>query len=68
MDKTVLLAAVPSTLAALGALITSLRNAGRIQQVHLTMNSRLDELIEATKTASHAEGFAAGQESQRKGE
>ena len=64
MDKQIVIAALPGTIAALGALITSLRNASKIQEVHLSVNSRLTELINATKIASHAEGLAEGRESQ----
>lgn len=50
--------------AALSSLIASLRNGQKIQDVHLTMNSRLDELLAATK----AQAFAEGQEHQRAGD
>ena len=42
--------------AALSSLIASLRNGQKIQDVHLTMNSRLDELLAATKAQAFAEG------------
>jgi|HubBroStandDraft_1064217.scaffolds.fasta_scaffold09885_4 hypothetical protein len=50
--------------AALSSLLASLRNGRKIQDVHLTMNSRLDELLAATK----AQAFAEGQEHQRAGD
>jgi hypothetical protein len=53
-----------SAVAAIAALIASLRNGAKIQDVHLTMNSRLDELLAATK----AQAFAEGQEHQRVGD
>lgn len=40
--------ALPPTILALAALITSLRNSKRIQEVHLTLNSRLTELVKAS--------------------
>jgi hypothetical protein len=33
-----------------------------LRELHLTMNSRLDELLKATKSLARAEGFKAGQE------
>jgi len=40
-----LFAAIPPTLLALAALVASLKNAAKIQDVHLSLNSRLTELI-----------------------
>jgi hypothetical protein len=60
---------IPSYIAALGsiaAMITSLINRAKIQEVHLSVNSRLTELLKATKAASHAEGLAEGRESKEK--
>jgi hypothetical protein len=45
-------------LAAIAALVQSFRNSTRIQEVHLTMNSRLDSLLAATKEAAEARGGA----------
>jgi hypothetical protein len=42
------IAAVPPTIAAAAALIVSLRNKAAIREVHLTINSRLDQLIQAS--------------------
>ncbi len=39
--------------------IVSLMNRNAIKEVHLTMNSRLDALIEATRAMAFAEGRAA---------
>jgi hypothetical protein len=44
-----LLAALPPTLVALAALITSVRNGDKIREVHLSLNSRLTELVKASK-------------------
>jgi hypothetical protein len=35
----------------------------KLQELHLSMNSRLDELVATTNSLSRAEGFRAGQES-----
>ncbi len=45
--------------AALLAAFLSWRNRAAIREVHLTMNSRLDQLIETTKVSSFAEGRAS---------
>jgi hypothetical protein len=52
MDNSTLvsiLSIVPATLLALAALITSLRNSAKLTEVHLSLNSRLSQLIEASK-------------------
>ena len=51
-----LIAAFSGFLAAVGALIASLKNGQRIQEVHLSINSRMDQLVAVTKAAAHAEG------------
>lgn len=43
-------AAIPPTLVALAALVSSLKNATKIQDVHLSLNSRLTELIASSKS------------------
>ncbi len=50
------LVALPPTLMGLAAVITSLRNAFKIQEVHGQINSRMDELLALAKKASFAEG------------
>ncbi len=50
----------PSILAG-AALLASLRNKKAIQEIHLSVNSRLSQLIEAVGKAAHAEGMAEGQ-------
>jgi hypothetical protein len=44
-----LIAGVPPTLLAAAAFISSLHNASKIQSVHLSLNSRLTELVNAAK-------------------
>jgi hypothetical protein len=50
------LAAVLAYLASRG----SARNAGKIDELHILLNSRLDALVKATQLAARAEGLAAG--------
>jgi hypothetical protein len=50
--KMALIAAVPSTLVAIGNLITSLHNGDKITDVHRSLNSRLTQLV----AASNAQG------------
>ena len=44
-----LIVATPTTIASLAALIVSIRNGSKIQQVHIGINSRMDELVKASK-------------------
>jgi len=48
-----------SALTAAGAAVLSWRNKGAIQQVHVSINSRMDELLRVTAIASRAEGIAS---------
>jgi hypothetical protein len=45
--------------AALGAFLLSLRNGKKIQEVHLSINSRMDQLLTAARLAAHAAGADA---------
>jgi hypothetical protein len=47
-----------SALGGLGAVVTSWMNKSKIQEVHLTVNGRLTELLEKTRIVAHAEGRA----------
>lgn len=49
-----------SALTATIAAVSSWRNRGAIQKVHIDINSRMSELIALTAKASRAEGVAAG--------
>jgi hypothetical protein len=49
---TALVAAVAPTVLALAALVAALRNGGKLHELHLSVNSRMDQLI----AASRAEG------------
>jgi len=44
-----LIAGVAPTILSLAAFVTSLRNGTKIQDVHLSLNSRLSELVIAAK-------------------
>ncbi len=52
------IASIITALAALGACILSWINRGKIQEVHLSINSRMDELLREAKAAAHAAGAA----------
>jgi hypothetical protein len=43
-------------LAALVAAVTGIVNMFKNQSIHVMLNSRLSELLQLTKTSSHAEG------------
>lgn len=45
-----LFAAIPPTLLALAALVASLKNSAKIQDIHLSLNSRLSQLIATSKS------------------
>lgn len=38
---------------------------GKVQELHLTLNSRLDQLIEATRKSARAEGVIEGAANER---
>lgn len=51
---------IPPTLAAMVAWRSSVKNSGKIQEVHLSINSRMDELLKAAKGEAKAEGKEEG--------
>jgi hypothetical protein len=53
-----LLASVTSSLMAMLAFVRVLRVERRILELHLELNSRLDQLIELTRLNAHAAGMA----------
>lgn len=55
-----LIAAFPPTLVSVLSLISSRKNSEKIQDIHLSINSRMDELLKASKAESRAEGREAG--------
>jgi len=50
-----------TALAAVGAVLMSYRNSRKIEQVHISINSRMDQLL---KSSGEAE-FAKGEEKER---
>lgn len=58
-------APVGTLLLALGAFVVSLLNRRHIESLHIEINSRLTQLLEATASSARAEGVAAGEQSQR---
>lgn len=55
-----LIAATPSTVAAVLAWLSSRKNREKIQEIHVAINSRMDELLVATKGEATATAHAAG--------
>jgi hypothetical protein len=51
-----LLSLIPTTIAAIAALIVSLHNSSKIAEIHVSLNSRLSELLVSTTIAARAEG------------
>lgn len=49
-------------LCAVGALAVSIYNGHQINVVHVSINSRMTELLELTQKASKAEGLKEGQD------
>ena len=56
MINITLITAIAPTVAALLATITSLRNAKKIQEVHVSLNGRLTQLLASTKLEGQSEG------------
>jgi hypothetical protein len=54
------IAAIISAVAALGAVCMSWRNSRKIQSVHVSINSRMDELLRVTGLAERARGIEEG--------
>jgi hypothetical protein len=55
--------ALAATIAAVGGIFAAMRsakNAQSIQEVHMTMNSRLDQLLNASIAQARSEGHAQG--------
>jgi hypothetical protein len=53
-------AAVISAIAAIGAVVQGYVNGRRIREVHVSLNSRLTQLLEASTHAARANGIAQG--------
>jgi hypothetical protein len=63
--KVALIASMPASITGLAAFIMGIVNKNKIKEVHLTMNSRLDELLRTTKEHAHDEGRREGIESEQ---
>jgi hypothetical protein len=61
--KVAIITALPPTVVAAAALITSLSNHKDIKELHVIVNSRLSELLEQKGKAEHAAGRREGIES-----
>ena len=51
-----IIASIPPTIAALAALIVSNKNHQAVREVHLSLNSRLDQLLGMARAAGVIEG------------
>jgi len=56
------IAAIISALAALGAFAVSVINAVKIKQVHVSINSRMDQLLSERGIAERAMGLQEGRD------
>jgi hypothetical protein len=57
---TAIIQAVPAALAGIAALLASLRNGKRIQELHVQINSRMDKWLADARAAARAEGHSEG--------
>ena len=62
-----LIVAVGPAVVSMVAAVVSLLNRWALQKLHLQINSRLDELLEATRKSARAEGRQDERDSQKKG-
>lgn len=62
------IASVVTAVAALGALVWSIKNGKKIDEVSINVDGRLSQLLELTGKASHAEGVVQGREEVQSGE
>ncbi len=56
---------IVSALASLGAVIFSMINRSKLQELHVSLNSRLTELLEVSEKAAHAAGKAEAEATER---
>jgi hypothetical protein len=57
---TILVAAIPTTVAAITTMVVSLRTGRRVEEVHVATNSMKDALVARTRSDALQEGKAAG--------
>ena len=65
MDHLTLITSVITLITALVGVVKGFQNASKIQEVHLSINSRMDQLLAASKAESHLEGKAQGIQEQK---
>lgn len=53
-----IITAVPPTLAAIFAWMVARKNTRKIQEIHVSLNSRLSQLLDLTAASSHAQGVS----------
>ena len=58
--QTALIVAIAPTLLATAAVISSIWNSKKLEGIHIDLNSRLTELLQATSTSERAAGKAEG--------
>ncbi len=58
--KLALIVAAAPTLLALAAVISSIRNSKKLNALHVDVNSRLTQLLEASSTSAFVQGKAEG--------
>lgn len=51
-----ILTAIPPTIAAIAALVVSVRNGKKTDDIHLQLNSRLDKFLDEIREAEFAKG------------
>jgi hypothetical protein len=62
-ERVVILATSTVTLlTSIAAFVQGIRNQHKIQEVHLSVNSRLDQLVATTRQEAHAAGKLEGQQ------
>jgi hypothetical protein len=65
LEDLVALMPIGTFVVALAAFLVGLFNRRHIQAIHIDINSRLTQLLDATAAAARAEGVTVGEQSQR---
>ncbi len=60
------IASIITAVAALGACVLGWMNKGKIQEVHLSINSRMDQLLLEARAAAHAAGATEQRDAEHK--
>jgi hypothetical protein len=56
-----LIVATPGVLIGTAQLVLAIKNSAKVTDLHLAVNSRLDQLVTATRESAHAAGVLEGQ-------